>query len=106
MLSAVPAFGSPGRATMGDPEGDVAGAPGRAAEAAPPFRGPACAGELVSKEPVGVPPSSRALSSASVVDRRAPAGALGGAPEDGGAAGGSEARRDGDAGRCADAARL
>ena len=89
---------------MGAPERAVAGAPGRADEAAPPFWSPACVGELVSMEPVGAPPRSRALSSASVVDRCAPAGGLDGrtgvAPVAGGVAGGSEARRDGVVGRC------
>lgn len=60
-------------------------------------------------EPVGVPPSSRALSSASAVDRCASAGGLGGrtgvGPVGEGIVGGSEARRDEAAGRRPEAGR-
>ena len=82
--SGVPAFGSPGRATMESPERADA--------------------ELASDAPVpvsmgwvGAPPRSRALSSASVADTRAPPGAVGDAagavPAGGGVAGRAAAGR-------------
>ncbi len=98
--SGVPAFGSPGRATMESPERADAEL---ASDAPVPLRDPVRVDGPVSMGWVGAPPRSRALSSASVADTRALPGAVGDAagavPAGGGVAGRAAAGRGGVAGR-------
>lgn len=98
--SCAPALGSPGRATMESLERADAEL---ASDAPVPLRVPVRVDGPVSMGWVGAPPRSRALSSASVADTRAPPGAVGDAagavPAGGGVAGRAAAGRGGVAGR-------
>lgn len=98
--SGVPALGSPGRATMESPERADAEL---ASDAPVPLRDPVRVDGPVPMGWVGAPPRSRALSSASVADTRAPPGAVGDAagavPPGGGVAGRAAAGRGWVAGR-------